>query len=288
MRGYLWILAAALMWGTLGPVARRAFAEGLAPLEVAFWRAVLAWGCFTVHALAVRRFTVAGKDMPMITLFALTGVTMFYSSYQLAVQQGGAALAAVLLYTAPAWVAVMSKAFFKESMGALKIGALVATLTGVATIAVSSGSSIQPTPLAVTYGLMAGFSYSLYYILGKYFQGRYSAPNLFFYILPIGAAGLWPWVHFGTKTPMAWLCLAFLAVLSTYGAYYCYYTGLKYLEPTRAAIAATLEPVIAALVAFYWWGEYFSWQGYIGSGLILGSVLVMVVEGARKSSAEQA
>ncbi len=287
MRGYLWILAAAVMWGTLGPVARLAFAEGLAPLEVAFWRAVLAWGCFVLHALATRRLTVALGDMPMITLFALTGVSLFYSSYQLAVQQGGAALAAVLLYTAPAWVAAMSKAFFKERMGALKLCALLATLVGVATIAASGGSSFQATPLALVYGLLAGFSYSLYYILGKYFQGRYSAPNLFIYILPIGAAGLWPWVHFGPKTAVAWLCLVSLAVLSTYGAYYCYYTGLKYLEPTRAAIAATLEPVIAALVAFFWWGEYFSWQGYVGSALILGSVLVMVVDGKRKSIDER-
>jgi DME family drug/metabolite transporter len=217
-------------------------------------------------------------------IFAVTGVTLFYASYQFAVQKGGAALAAVLLYTAPAWVAIMSRVFFKERMNPAKITALAATLIGVAAISLGGDNiMLTTTPMAVVWGLLAGFSYSLYYIFGKYFQGRYSAPNLFFYILPLGAAGLFPWVTFTDKTLTAWLCLFSLSFLSTYGAYFCYYAGLKYLEPTQAAISATMEPVIAAAVAYLWWGEYFSLQGYLGSILILGSVVLMIMDGTRKS-----
>ena len=43
---------------------------------------------------------------------------------------------------------------------------------------------------------------------------------------------------------MAWAALIALAFLCTYAAYYCYYIGLKHLEPTRAAITATMEPVM--------------------------------------------
>jgi drug/metabolite transporter (DMT)-like permease len=31
-------------------------------------------------------------------------------------------------------------------------------------------------------------------------------------------------------------------------------------------------------VAFFWWGEFFSLAGYIGSGLILAAVILMVSE----------
>jgi len=106
-RGYLLILAAVALWGTIGPVARGAFAEGVTPMEVAFWRAVLAWVFFGVHALAKREVGVTLRDWPALLIFAGVGVTLFFSSYQYAVQQGGAALAAVLLYTAPAWVAII-------------------------------------------------------------------------------------------------------------------------------------------------------------------------------------
>jgi len=68
-----------------------------------------------------------------------------------------------------------------------------------------------------------------------------------------------------------------IAALCTYGAYFCYYIGVRYLEASRASIAATLEPVVAAVVAFFWWGESFGVTGYVGSALILGAVLLMVL-----------
>ena len=282
MQGYLYIFAAAALWGLIGPFARLAFQEGLAPLEVAFWRAVLAWLCFGSQAVVQRRVKVALADLPALALFSLTGIFLFYGSYQLAVQQGGAALAAVLLYTAPAWVALMAGLFFKERMTPVKWTALALTLAGVSLVSLGSGASIAAASgrmaSAVAFGLVAGFCYSLYYIFGKYFGGKYPAETVFFYILPMGAACLAPWCDFAPKSWTAWWALLWVAVLSTYGAYHCYYAGLKHLEAGRASIAATLEPVVAAVVAFVWWGEVFAPAGYIGSVLILAAVILMVRE----------
>ena len=282
MQGYLYIFAAAALWGLIGPFARLAFQEGVAPLEVAFWRAVLAWLCFGPQAVLQRRVRVAPTDLPALALFSLTGIFLFYGSYQLAVQQGGAALAAVLLYTAPAWVALMAGLFFKERMTPVKWTALALTLAGVSLVSLGSGASIAADSgrmaSAVAFGLVAGFCYSLYYIFGKYFGGKYPAETVFFYILPMGAACLAPWCDFAPKSWTAWWALLWVAVLSTYGAYHCYYAGLKHLEAGRASIAATLEPVVAAVVAFVWWGEVFAPAGYIGSVLILAAVILMVRE----------
>jgi DME family drug/metabolite transporter len=182
-----------------------------------------------------------------------------------------------LLYTAPAWVAVIARFAFREALTRSKIIALALTLIGVFCVA-GGGGSIQISGVALFFGLTAGFSYSLYYIFGKYFSTRYSSPNLFFYLLPIGAATLLPWVEFVPKSPTAWSALIFIAALCTYGAYYCYFIGVKYLEASRAAIAATLEPVVAAVLAFFWWGERFGVSGYVGSVLILGAVIIMILD----------
>jgi drug/metabolite transporter (DMT)-like permease len=88
-------------------------------------------------------------------------------------------------------------------------------------------------------------------------------------------------VTFAPKNGTAWAALGALALLCTYGAYFCYYLGLKTLEAGRASIVATLEPVIAAAVAFFWWGEYFTPAGYAGSLLILGGVGVMLRDSLR-------
>lgn len=284
LRGYLFILVAAALWGIIGPISRLAFTENISPMEVAFWRAVLTWGFFGIHAVIKKETGIEKKDYGLIFLFGITGVTLFYGSYQIAVNTGGAALAAVLLYTAPAWVAVMSRIFFKERMTPSKLIALALTITGVIGVSMGAGGvTFHITPTAILSGLLAGFCYALYYIFGKHFSGSYSSPNIFLYILPIGALTLYPWVDFTHKSLTAWGALLCLAFLSTYGAYYCYYLGLKYLEPTRAAITATLEPVIAAIVAYFWWNEYFSTIGYIGSAMILASVFLMIFDGIKTS-----
>lgn len=288
LKGYGFILLAASLWGMIGPFSRLAFQQGVAPLEAAFWRAIIAWACFAVHALVRREVRIQRRDIGPLLGFAVTGVTLFYGSYQIAIQKGGAALAVVLLYTAPVWVAVLSRVFFREAMSALKLMALMLTLVGVAVVSLGAGDvdlGIRGgNPLiAVPAGLVAGFCYALYYIFGKYFSGRYTSPNLFVYMLPAGALGLLPWLSFTAKTPLAWLALGVLALVCTYGAYLCYYQGLYYLEPTRAAIVASLEPVIAGVVAFFWWGEYFSWGGYVGSSLILAAVFCIVWDGGRPS-----
>lgn len=246
-------------------------------MEVAFWRAFLAWGFFAIHATATRSLRLASRDIPMVVLFAVTGVTLFYGSYQLAIQRGGAAMASVLLYTAPAWVAAIARFTFKEPLTPSKMIALAFTIAGVAGVT-WSGGSIEFSGSAVLFGLSAGFCYSLYYIFGKHFSTRYSSPNLFFYMLPIGAVTLYPWVTFSAKTPTAWAALLVIASVCTYGAYFCYYRGVRYLEASRSAITATLEPVIASAVAYFWWREAFGPAGYVGSALILGAIIIMVLD----------
>jgi drug/metabolite transporter (DMT)-like permease len=290
-KGYLCILTAGTLWGMVGPLGKLAFQEGLAPLEVAFWRAVLAWVFFGIHALIKKEVKIQRQDMINVFLFALSGVTAFYGAYQLAVNRGGAALASVLLYTAPAWVTVMSAYFFRERITPVKCTALFLTLSGVIGVSLGSGGAGTPglstiSIPALVFGLLSGFFYSLYYIFGKHFSGRYTSPNLFFYILPIGALGLLPWVTFSPKTATAWAALICLAAFSTYGAYYFYYLGLKSLEASRASIAATIEPVVAALAAYIWWNESFLPIGYAGSILIISAVFLVVWDGKRHEKAK--
>jgi DME family drug/metabolite transporter len=279
LRGYLLIIMAAALWGMLGPFSKLAFEQGLAPMEVAFWRGLLAWLFFALHAGITRQVRLEKRDIPAIVFFGITGVTLFFGSYQMAVDKGGVALAAVLLYTAPAWVALMSGIFFKEKITPVKTVALVLTLVGVAGVSFGGAGGASGITIdfpAISWGLLAGFCYALYYIFGKHFAGRYTTPNLFLYILPIGILGLLPWVTFTPKTLKAWLALLSIAFLCTYIAYVVYYAGLKSLEATRAAITATLEPVMAGVIAYIWWHEYFTVWGYAGSFLVLVAVLLMI------------
>ncbi len=281
-KGYLCIITAAVMWGFIGPFGKVAYSQGITPLEVAFWRALLAWCCFGAELLILKKgIKSAGRDLLPLGLFSVLCVALFYGAYQIAVDRGGAALASVLLYTAPAWVILLSRIFLREQVTRDKLLALALTIFGILLIAASQSRTFPAAGgngmmLGIAAGLFCGFCYSLYYILGKFFSAKYSAGVLFFYTLLPGALLLLPWFSFVEKSGLAWLSLGLLAVISTYGAYHFYYTGLKYIEAGRASIVATLEPVVAGLAAWYWWGEFFTPTGYAGAVLIIIAVIVVV------------
>jgi len=274
--GYLYLLLAAFLWGLIGPVSRLAFQEGLTPLAVAFFRAGIAWVFFGLHALLLRQVRVERRDALPLLLFGLVGVSLFYGSYQLAVVYGGAALASVLLYTAPAWVALLSLVVLKEPLDRTGLLAVALTLLGVGFMCVGGGSGVRVLSLALFFGLLSGFTYALYYIFGKLYLPRYATPTLFLYALPMGALGLLPWVEFAPLSLRAMEALLFLGVFSTYGAYLAYYAGLKRLPATRASVVATLEPVVANLFAFLLFREVLSLWAYLGAGLVLLAVVLTV------------
>lgn len=257
-------------------------------MEVAFWRAVLTWICFGTQAVWLRQTRVDLKDLPLLIVFAFFGISLFYISYQYAVKSGGAALASVLLYTAPAWVVLCSYFIYRERLTLIKLLAVIFVISGVFMISrsggnVSSGESLGL--IALASGLTAGFCYSLYYTVGKYFSKKYSAANLFLYVLPIGALGILPFVEFSHKTMLAWVALVSVSIVSTYLANYLYYNGLRHLEAGRASIVATLEPVIAAITAYVFLGEYFNLLGYLGAGLILIAVVATIYDKVDRRSA---
>ena len=287
--GYAFIALAALLWGTLGPVARLALRDGVDPLELSFWRALLGGALFGVHALARRRLRVSTRDLPAILAFALLGVAIFYLAYFRAVSAGGAALAAILLYTAPAWVALASALWLHERMTARKLAALALTLCGVALVALGSDDArtggVRVGPAALGWGLLAGVAYAAYYLFGKRYFARYEAPTVLLHALPLGALALLPAVRFAPKSAATWAVIAFIAVVPTYLAYFVFGLGLRRVEATRAATVATLEPLVAAALAYAVWGEALRPAGYLGAMLVLAGVLVVAGERVARSGA---
>ena len=276
--GYLHVILAAALWAAIGPVSRVLLREGIAPLEMAFWRAALAWLLFVAHAAVQRRaapMKVAARDLPGVAAFGLIGVAILYAAFPLAVQAGGAALAVVLLYTAPAWVALVSWAFLREQLGRTKLLALVVTMLGLIGVATAGGGAVRPSGAAIGWGLLSSLSYGSLYLFGKRYFARYSPATVFVHALPVAALALYPLTTFHVKSAVAWTALVALAVFSTYGAYLAYSAGLARLDATRAATVATVEPVFGAALSFLFWGERFATLGYIAALLVLIGVVMM-------------
>ena len=280
--GYVFAAMAALFWAFLGPLGRICLADGVSPLETAFWRALFGAFFFWLHAAPKGLVRVAPRTGLAFAAFGFVGVSLFFGSYFMAVEKAGAALAAVLLYTAPAWVALLSRLFFREPFKGPKLLALILALTGAVLASLSGGGLPQGASfIGIAAGLTAGFCYSLHYIFATHYMKKYSLFTIYCWCLPAGALLLLPFIKFSPKTPTTWATLVLLGFLCTYAAYWAYCEGLKRLPPTVVAVVTTSEPIMAALLAWWWWGELFSLQGWTGAGLIIGAVLLVVVYPAR-------
>ena len=128
--------------------------------------------------------------------FALVGVTLFYASLNLAIEGGGVSLAFVLLYTAPAFVAVFAAALLGERLTRAKALLVAISILGVVLVSTAGGVGVTPTPAAVAWGLTAGLSYASYYVFGKWALRRYRPVTIFAFVMPVGAIGLLPLVGF--------------------------------------------------------------------------------------------
>ena len=274
MKGYLFIFLAAVLWGLIGIFSKGILGAGVGPLELAFWRALLAGGVFAIQAGLTRQLSVTrARDLFAFAAFAGVGITLFYASYALAVLYGGVSLASVLLYSAPAFVAVAAWFFLREALTRRKLGLLTLTLTGVVLVSQGGGAGVSVSAPALLWGLAAALSYSSYYIFGKWALSRYSPVTLNAFVMPLGALGLLPFVDFAPKSPAVWGLLALLAVLSTYAAYSLYYAGLKQVEASKAVLVASIEPVVAALLGASLFGERLGMWGLLGGALILGAAV---------------
>ncbi len=285
--GIILLVAAASLWGMIGPVSKVMFAGGMSPLESAFWRGSLAGVAFFIHWLIKRQPIPASlKDWAGLCVFAIFGVALLEGSFVLSVSHGGAALASILLYSAPIWVNLAGLFLFKETIPPRRWGALALTLTGITGMCLW-GSSVQFSASALFWGLLSGLSYAGFYIAGKIFFQRLSPVVVYMISFPLASIVILPFLassspgsefdifsKFSVYSNQTILACLFVGITCTYLPYLLYGFGLRHVDAGRAAIITTIEPVVAVILASVFWGETFSVAGYVFAALVVTGVAI--------------
>lgn len=282
--GALCVVGAAAAWAFIGVFTRELGARGVEASDVAAWRALLGGACFVLHRVVVGGDRPTRRDAGPLTLFAVVGVAVFFAALPLAVEAGGITIAYVLLYTAPAWVAVGAVILFGERLGHREIGLVVATVGGATLVALSGGTNVIISAPSVAWGLAAGWSYASYYLLGRRLFDRLGAVTTYAICLPAGGAMLALVVRPPLPTARAWPWLIGLAVLSTWLPYVLLAEGLARLPSSRAVVIATVEPVLAALLGTALYGERLGSVGWIGAAIVFSSAAASAWSSAQRSS----
>ena len=145
--GALCVSLAGILWGIIGLFVRALGDAHLTSMDIVAARAMVAAGLlFVLLALFDRRsLHLRLRDAWCFLGTGIGSIVFFNYCYFTAVQMMSLASAAVLLYTAPAFVMVLTRIFFGEAFTRRKLCSLVLTFFGCVLVTGVLGSE---TPLS--------------------------------------------------------------------------------------------------------------------------------------------
>lgn len=280
---HLCILAAGSLWGFMGLFGRKLTAGGLTPASTVLVRNVGGLIPLAAIFLITDRsvFRVSPRDLPCFFGTGVVSVLLFTLCYFNSQQRNSLAVAAILLYTAPTFVVVLSAILWRDKITKRKLAALAIAFLGCTFVSGVWGGSLSVTPLGLALGIGSGFFYALYSIFGRYALAKYKPLTVTLYTFVFAGAGalvtsLRPAELAAAFTSPRMVLLALgLVVVSTVLPYILYTRGLAEIESGKASILASVEPVVAALVGVAAFGEPMTPMVLLGLVCILLSVYIL-------------
>ena len=282
--GPILIIIAACFWGSMGIFVRKLTEYGFTPIQIVSIRITLAALFFCTILLFKNRagFKIHLRDIPLFLGLGFGSILFFTVCYFSAITIMPLSTAAILLYTSPIWIVLMSAIFFREKMNGKKLVALALAFAGCVLVSGISGEGITLKGLLI--GLGSGIGYGLYSILGTVALRRYSPYTVTTYTFLLAAIGSWficnpadmlsKFSAASNSTNLILFC--FLTALITAVIPFLFYTlGLRTVEASKAGILATLEPMVATIVGIICFSEALTLLSGTGIALILAAAVVL-------------
>jgi DME family drug/metabolite transporter len=284
-KGALLVMGAGCLWGTFGILTKTAYAlTTLGPISLALFRLIFAVPFLGVLIVAKRyRIAVSRGEVWLFVGFGFFSLTIFEALYFTSLAYTTVQHAAALLYTAPAFVAILSWFFLKERFTSRKIVAVVLSVVGAFLIL----GLLEKEPLFASrtqigdwLALGSGLAYSTWYIFGKVLCRDREPAVTAFWGMCIGGVMLFPlaFVTEGLPIPQSligWELVAAVGIIPTALAYLLYLAGLKLIEATTASVFAIMEPLTSAILAFFLFQEILTYASLVGFALIISSILLI-------------
>lgn len=280
---HICILTAGISWGMIGLFNRRLLAAGFSPAAIVLTRNMGSLLMMTVLFFLLDRsiFRIRLRHMPCFLGTGIVSVVFFTLLYFSCQEQCSLAVAAILLYTAPAFVMLMSALLFRERITGDKLAALLLAFIGCAFVSGIFSGGLSVTAGGLLMGIGSAFFYALYSIFARFALRHYQPLTVTYYtFLCAGTASLFVAAPGEVLRLLAAdvslpLTALGLVLISTVLPWILYTRGLVHVESGKASILASIEPVAAALVGVLVFGEPLNASVLLGLGCVLASVYIL-------------
>jgi drug/metabolite transporter (DMT)-like permease len=290
------IVIAASCFGTLGPLAHYADAAGVSSFALVTWRAGVGAICVFIF-LGAR--TLAGhqavkpwrslptRDRRFISAAAVTNGLLNLAAFTAFVRIG-IALALLIFYIYPAFVALASAAWFNDRLDRVRVAALGLSLAGMLAVVLGAGPLGDLDLLGIGLALSAALAQTFYALAARHGFG--AIPGGQAAALTMGGATL---VYLALALPTGQLA-TFAQPLASFAALWpvmiagvigagvatvCFIGGIRLLGAPRATILSTLEPVVGVGLAALLFGDQPSALQLVGGAAIIGAGVLLQLRG---------
>lgn len=279
------ILIAGCLWGCMGLFVHTLNEMGITAMQMVEIRAVIttvllfaALAVFKPSLLKIRR-----RHLWCFVGNGICSIVFFNFCYFRTIESTSMSLAAVLLYTSPIFVMLLSAWLFKEAFTVKKWCALCLAFIGCILVSGVLTGNTPLTPLGFLTGIGAGIGYALYSIFSRFaIRYGYEDWTIIAYTFLFAALGGAVFTDFGqiaaTLTQHTLSRIGFLllfTMITTILPYITYTAGLRQVENSKAALLASIEPVVATILGLLVYKEIPTPLTAVGVVAVLAAVLLL-------------
>lgn len=285
--------AAALMWAVSGSSAKYLFVNGVTPFQLTQLRltigiALLLPWLLLRHPELLR---IARRDILYFAILGSAGLAMVQFTYLLTISMLKVAVAILMQYLAPVMIILYSLLFARETLTRATVFA-VCCATGGCYLVVGAYNFdlLSLNRQGVLCGLLCALVFAWYSLFSEKGMRRYPAWTALFYAT-LFAAVFWNCAHplwdaaprpfeafLQNYSPGVWGMILYISVLGTIVPFGLYFEGISLIRSTRASITATLEPITAGIISYFFLGEALEWLQVLGMALVIGAVVLLQLQ----------
>jgi drug/metabolite transporter (DMT)-like permease len=288
--GSMMIAASAVTFGALAVFGKLAFDAGVGIVTLLFVRFAVSAAVLWAATLRTRGALAATGMRAAVAALALgaVGYALQAGLYFAALMRMDASLLSMVLYTYPAMVTIGAIALGRETASRRRVGALLVSSSGVALVLLGSGTHGFDY-LGAAMGVGAALAYTAYILVSDHVAVDIPALPLSALVttgaaVTFGVAGVATGSLDTGFAQDGWLLLAAIALVSTVTPILLFFSGMRRVGPSMAAILSTIEPPTTIVLAFAAFGESPTAVQLTGGALVLGAVLVLQYRPAAASA----
>jgi drug/metabolite transporter (DMT)-like permease len=278
--GYALAAAAATMWALNGSLSRLLLDDGVPALRLAELRAVLTFVILTAAVALIRPelLRVRRADIPRLAFLGVFGLAGVTATYFFAIARLDVGVALVIQYLGPLLLLIYLRVVHHRHLARSLWGASALSVLGCFLVVEAwNPGAIDGLGLLAAFGAAITFAIYLYSSqqAGHHYEPvttlvwAFGFASLFWLI--VQPPWTFPFHDFDSARNLA-LGLG-VAIIGTLLPFVCIVAALRHVPASRAAVVATLEPVLAALIAWPVLGQELGVAQIAGGLIVVGAVV---------------